>query len=744
MPGDEERLQRQTRYAVVLNGGVSLAVWMGGVTHELNRLRFASDAPGTNNTAAWEKILEYCKRTAVIDIVAGTSAGGLNGTLLATAVARGADLPPMRDVWADVASLDVGKLTRKRVKGATSLLDGDFFEDQVRSVLGKVQPQDHIEPRECTLLVTSTALSSAPRPTVMEGGNRMFTRDGRRVYEFTRTVGPVSRGSSLTDDFRPADGCVAALTQAARASASFPVAFTPVRETEALVARSGESTQPGRWLADGGILDNAPFEPLLKVLRKRPINEPFERVLLYVTPGTSRGEDSPPPQTPPPLAETLGLVLSASREPDERLDADALKRVFRQMSYRQSQAFRKIQDYLCAPGTERAAPMIQAAEALLEEYRATRTEVTQRWLQSRSGLPAVLAPPGDDKQTITAVPGIPTDSFPAYDGTTWAWGWTAADRILRWWGRALSRLNCQSPDVLEAMKTIAEAQREVTALWKPLEEAVSGGASAPVKLDDQLEAMRALFQGGLSEALTAAMIPTAQTVADAIPGVDAQTLVELSLAVEVVSGVFSWGGGQYDVPTFRFQNVTPAVETPPGIDLDHLDEKPDWPTMKLYGERLNHFGAFASRSGRAHDWLWGRLDGASELSRQLLRDVPGGEADRLRFALIEEILASEGISAHEVAVNARHIYEKSGGELIKEMDAADRGAAFRQLEATMWELTQPLNAGSLWVQGLLAGQWSPNIEERLGLVRAVALRSARAATTPLRRFLRRKLPRGMR
>jgi hypothetical protein len=36
------RPHKQIRYAVVLNGGVSLAVWMGGVIHELNRLRVSS------------------------------------------------------------------------------------------------------------------------------------------------------------------------------------------------------------------------------------------------------------------------------------------------------------------------------------------------------------------------------------------------------------------------------------------------------------------------------------------------------------------------------------------------------------------------------------------------------------------------------------------------------------------------------------------------------------------------------
>ena len=41
--------------ALVLNGGVSLAVWMGGVVHELNRLRMASRGQG--DSKAWTRLL---------------------------------------------------------------------------------------------------------------------------------------------------------------------------------------------------------------------------------------------------------------------------------------------------------------------------------------------------------------------------------------------------------------------------------------------------------------------------------------------------------------------------------------------------------------------------------------------------------------------------------------------------------------------------------------------------------------
>src|SRR6059058_4276384 len=109
---------KEVRYALVLNGGVSLAIWMGGVTHELNRLRMASEEMTLSGAEGlvletWRKILSATGRTARVDLVAGTSAGGLNGSLLATAVARGADMPNMSEQWMNLASLEVGKLTRK-------------------------------------------------------------------------------------------------------------------------------------------------------------------------------------------------------------------------------------------------------------------------------------------------------------------------------------------------------------------------------------------------------------------------------------------------------------------------------------------------------------------------------------------------------------------------------------------------------------------------------------------------------
>jgi predicted acylesterase/phospholipase RssA len=741
----------QTRYAVVLNGGVSLAIWMGGVTHELNRIRLASEAvlnpDGSRRVSpAWLAILRACNRTAIIDILAGTSAGGLNGTLLATAVARGGDMPDMAELWSTVASINVGALTRKDSTAATSVLDGEYFSRQVDDILAQIRANEGITPRECTLLVTATALDSEPLPTMLETGNSMYARDGRRVYKFERKEAPDDPGTEVTNDFAPAAPGLAALCRAARASASYPVAFEPVWETEALRLRrqSGSSRCSARWLVDGGVLDNAPFEPLISALRERPNNEPSERVLLYVTPGTAAGVTAPPPVTAPSLKETLNQVLSAIREPDERIDADALGTIFRQMSLTRSQVHRTILDYLAAPADDTIAPLLFAAGHLFPRYRRTRAEAIERWLGLLSGEPdaEVLAPPHPPLLAPEAVPGIPTGEFPALEGLTWRWGWSTADRILRWWGRALSQLNVASPEFSAAMSAVGAAQSEVSARWADLESAVTGDAADPKTTAEQIAAMIHVYglgPDGLGAVLTAAMDSAASAIVRAIPEVDRQTLLQVSLAAEVVTGSLSWLGEQYDTPTFRFHNVTPAVATPPGIDLGSVGEQADWPARKLYGERLGHFGAFVSPDGRRHDWLWGRLDGASELSNQLLSAACVAEdaASALRAALIAEVLASVGKSPQQIAAEAATVYDTTAGDMVADMARIDHGQSFRKLEATVWELSPQFGEPAIWLRAVLAPKWSKP-DARFG--KQVVLHSARVMTAPIRWILRSKLP----
>jgi hypothetical protein len=120
----------ELRVALVLNGGVSLAVWMGGVVHELDLLRRASALEGAGTPGpqdydrpVFDRWREQCRdkaqpRRVSVDVIAGTSAGGLNGALLAAAIAHGGTLDPpdaipgpwLRERWAALGALKQGQL----------------------------------------------------------------------------------------------------------------------------------------------------------------------------------------------------------------------------------------------------------------------------------------------------------------------------------------------------------------------------------------------------------------------------------------------------------------------------------------------------------------------------------------------------------------------------------------------------------------------------------------------------------
>src|SRR5690606_1403271 len=78
----------ELRLALVMNGGVSLAVWMGGVSYELDRFVGESHP-------VYRRLLELTRTRARIDVISGTSAGGINGAALALATVYDTSLHPL-------------------------------------------------------------------------------------------------------------------------------------------------------------------------------------------------------------------------------------------------------------------------------------------------------------------------------------------------------------------------------------------------------------------------------------------------------------------------------------------------------------------------------------------------------------------------------------------------------------------------------------------------------------------------
>ena len=112
--------QKELRIALVCYGGVSLAIYMHGVTKEIWKLARASRAYHDGTPIAdgvqgvYREILEHVeaehglKLRVLPDILSGASAGGINAIFLAQALHSGQSLEPLTELWLDVA--DVEKL----------------------------------------------------------------------------------------------------------------------------------------------------------------------------------------------------------------------------------------------------------------------------------------------------------------------------------------------------------------------------------------------------------------------------------------------------------------------------------------------------------------------------------------------------------------------------------------------------------------------------------------------------------
>ncbi len=110
--------QKELRIALICYGGVSLAVYMHGVTKELWKLTRASRAlhaetdSASGSETVYFELLEHLRgKQALIlrvlpDILTGASAGGINAVFLAQAIHSGQSIEPLTQLWLDHADVD--------------------------------------------------------------------------------------------------------------------------------------------------------------------------------------------------------------------------------------------------------------------------------------------------------------------------------------------------------------------------------------------------------------------------------------------------------------------------------------------------------------------------------------------------------------------------------------------------------------------------------------------------------------
>jgi patatin-related protein len=392
---------QEIRFAVVMYGGVSLAIYINGVAQELLQLVKATaprnpggigDGPplhtdeelkGTTAAVYRElgQMLRYKRPPAgavpsngpiltrfVVDVISGTSAGGINGVFLAKALANDQPIKKLKQLWVDEG--DIAELVndrrsyeelnplRREAPPEAALNGTRMYWKLLEALDGMELPErgsDWESPLvdELDLWVTTTDLRGVTVP--LDLYDRMvFEKRHRKVFRFLYR-GTRAADGDLENHFRLDRNPMLAF--AARCTSSFPFAFEPVQlldvdrvlraqqfrnryagsastntawkalfseylEPNPPIGEPAAATYRNQSFADGGYLDNRPFSWATGTLDLRRADRPVDRRLIYIEPDPDSPQVAPHPpgrkgQKPPDWGP-LGHVdpNRASRRPD--------------------------------------------------------------------------------------------------------------------------------------------------------------------------------------------------------------------------------------------------------------------------------------------------------------------------------------------------------------------------------------------------------------------------------------------
>ncbi len=247
----------ETHIGLTFYGGVSLAVFEAGIAYELVRaVQYSREAGGMPELPRLH-----------VDVVTGTSAGGLAAFQIAAALAgRDTDavLREMLMLWSDTA--DIGNLLERRVDDG--LLDNTPLRSGAESLL-RIATEGGDPPLETEMdvVLTLTNLDGLGEPVIIDDVDPDTRRPRTLSFPTARYV--EYEHFTAADILNPEQH--SRITDAAVITAGFPVAFAPTLKPSSAIAGSG-ADQPFCYV-DGGLMDNRPLGVALDYIGKRPAED---------------------------------------------------------------------------------------------------------------------------------------------------------------------------------------------------------------------------------------------------------------------------------------------------------------------------------------------------------------------------------------------------------------------------------------------------------------------------------------
>ena len=406
--------QKELRLALVCFGGVSLAVYMHGVCKEVLKLVRASRAyhaepdpqkrtsrpynqaaerngDSLDSELVYFELLRQIGREldlrVIVDVIAGASAGGINGVLLARALAHDLAFDPLRELWLDRADVSELIAPDNRARAWSKYLVDPLMWSVARKRIERLSPDD--ETREklsllvrsrwfrppfsgdamCRFLLEGMASMQPPAPSkgsLMPRGLRLdlfvtatdfhgyeqaialhdppsvTELEHRHIFRFRYRRSP---GGRIRTDFGSDEA--PGLVFAARATSSFPGAFPPAQlgELERALEQTGQewpartnfiernmTPQLARGLdveqvafIDGSVLNNKPFAEAIAAIATKPAYRQVDRRLIFIDPDPASGERKSPNRPPGFLATLKGALSDIPRSEPVRDELEQIE-----------------------------------------------------------------------------------------------------------------------------------------------------------------------------------------------------------------------------------------------------------------------------------------------------------------------------------------------------------------------------------------------------------------------------------
>ncbi len=351
--------EKELRLALICYGGVSLAIYMHGVTREIWHMvrasrAFHDAAPATGGSeSVYHDLLAEISQVSgtklrvLTDIIAGSSAGGINGIFLSQAIVTGQSLEPLTDMWLEMADVDVlldpdarplsrfskfwatpiAWLILRRRGGAVEQTVAKEAQEEVATKLSRFVRARWFAPPFGGNVFSKLLLDALKAMEASKAGSPLLPvnqpldlfvtvtdfNGHDRVLRLNSPPEVTESEHRITVDFstrgRTDLADMAELIFAARATASFPGAFPPfsVRELDRLLARENvpwlgrnaflkrilpqqfaANAAEDTMLIDGSVLANAPFNQAIAALRNRPARREVDRRFVYIDPKPGR------------------------------------------------------------------------------------------------------------------------------------------------------------------------------------------------------------------------------------------------------------------------------------------------------------------------------------------------------------------------------------------------------------------------------------------------------------------------